>query len=722
MANRYWVGGTASWDGTAGTKWATTSGGTGGASLPTTSDDVFFDANSGANTVTVATGNTGCKSITCTGFTGTLTGSASLTVEGSITFVSGMTSTLTGQWSITGSGTIISAGKTMPFLLINGFSITVNQGDDFTFTSSPAVNIGCIALSVGTYNTNNYNITCNITSGNLGGGINVSSATGVRAINLGSSTITITLNSNNNPPFFGNSNNNNLTFNAGTSTYICKNLGGASSSFQGNGLTFYNVVFENTSSTAIPVTGANTFNNLTLTGRTTNGLGNFTFAANQTITGTLTASAGTNASMRHFIRSSVAGTARTLTCAAVSITDVDFQDITIAGAASPASGTRLGDCKGNSGITFDSPKTVYWNLAGTQNWNAVGWATTSTGTPDSTNFPLAQDTAKFTNAGSVTGTITINNPWNIGTIDMSGRTSAMTLGNTAPTANPPTLYGNWINGSGSAFSGTNGYVVFSGRSSQTITSAGISIPYFFQLNSIGGTLTLQDDLTLTRGTNTFSLINGTLDLNGKTFNCTTTSAVATFQVLNGTRNITFNGGTLSIAAQGSPYAFAVYSPSGFTTTAGTGTGKIVMTSASAKGFNGAGAVFNCVLDQGGAGALTIAGANTFNDITNSYSATGATTITLPASTTTTVNNFTASGTAGKLLTLQSSTSGTQATLSKASGTVSVSYVSIKDSNATGGALWQAYTINGNVNSGNNAGWDFGGTVQAGNGLLFGSNF
>ena len=31
MADRYWVGGTAAWDGTAGTKWALTSGGAGGA-------------------------------------------------------------------------------------------------------------------------------------------------------------------------------------------------------------------------------------------------------------------------------------------------------------------------------------------------------------------------------------------------------------------------------------------------------------------------------------------------------------------------------------------------------------------------------------------------------------------------------------------------------------------------------------------------------------------
>lgn len=708
MANRYWVGGTASWDGTAGTKWATTSGGTGGASLPTTADDVFFDANSGANTVTVATGNTGCKSITCTGFTGTLTGSASLTVAGSITFVSGMTCSHTGRWSITGSGTIISAGKTMPFLIINGVGITVNQGDDFTFTSSPAVNVGCISLAGGTYNTNNYNITFS-PSGNSGGGIDVSNAPNVRAINLGSSTITITLNSNNNVPFFGNAVNNSLTFNAGTSTYICKNLGVANSSFQGNGLTFYNVVFENTSSIAIPVTGANTFNNLTLTGRTTNGLGKFTFAANQTITGTLTASAGTDASMRHFIRSSVYGTARTLTCAAVSITDVDFQDITIAGTASPASGTRLGDCKGNSGITFDSPKTVYWNLSGAQDWNAVGWATSSGGTPASTNFPLAQDTAVFDNTGSVTGTITINAAFNIGTIDMSSRTSSMTLW----LSTAPNIYGNWVNGSGTTLSNLNIVVPFAGRVTQTLTSAGKTF-YGINVSSPGGTLKLQDNVTCTVGGGSYVLASGTLDLNGKTWSI----AGQFFVGGTATRNITFNGGAISSSYSGSVFQGV---SANFSTTAGTAAGVMTFTSASAKTFNGGNAVYYCTLDNGGAGALTVTGANTFNDITSTYTATGATTITLPASTTTTVNNFTASGTAGKLLTLRSSSAGTQATLSKASGVVDVSYCSIKDSNATGGALWQAYTSNGNVNGGNNSGWYFG-AVVAGNGLLFGSNF
>jgi hypothetical protein len=121
-------------------------------------------------------------------------------------------------------------------------------------------------------------------------------------------------------------------------------------SFAGNGQTFYNVSFTSTSIFTIAFDGANTFNNLSVAGRTSEGVSALSLAADQTINGTLTLSAGTNAAMRTFVRSSAIGTTRTLTCAAVdTLTDIDFRDITIAGAAAPVSGTRLGDCKGNSG-------------------------------------------------------------------------------------------------------------------------------------------------------------------------------------------------------------------------------------------------------------------------------------------------------------------------------------------------------------------------------------
>ena len=151
MANRYWVGGTASWDGTAGTKWATTSGGAGGAAVPTSADDVFFDANSGANTVTIATGNTGAKSITCTGFTGTLAGTAAITVSGSITLVAGMTYSYTGTITINGTGTITSAAKSMRSITINGAGITVTMGDALSLGGS-----GGLTVTNGTFDTDKF--------------------------------------------------------------------------------------------------------------------------------------------------------------------------------------------------------------------------------------------------------------------------------------------------------------------------------------------------------------------------------------------------------------------------------------------------------------------------------------------------------------------------------------------------------------------------------------
>jgi hypothetical protein len=72
--------------------------------------------------------------------------------------------------------------------------------------------------------------------------------------------------------------------------------------------------------------------------------------------------------------------------------------------------------------------------------------------------------------------------------------------------------------------------------------------------------------------------------------------------------------------------------------------------------------------------------------------------------TSTVGAFATSGTNQKFL--QSSTPGSQATLSQATGTVSVSYLTIQDSAATGGATWIAYVGNLNVDAGNNTGWVF----------------
>ena len=263
-----------------------------------------------------------------------------------------------------------------------------------------------------------------------------------------------------------------------------------------------------------------------------------------------------------------------------------------------------------------------------------------------------------------------------------------------------TIYGNVHFGSGSFTGGLVGQWTFASTSAtpRTITSNGRTLTFNLIFNGVGGTWVLQDALlqsTARRVTHT----NGTLDLNAQTLTVGTDYTTAT-----GTKNLTFNGGTL--VCPGTTTAFSNSAPTNYTTSVGTTypvAGKIRVTSASSKTFVGGGSTFNCTLDQAGTGQLTLTGAtnNTFNDIINSVQPA---TVRFTAGTTTTfVNGFNLRGTAGNLITISSATAATH-TLSKASGTVSCDYLSITNSIATGGASWYAGANSTNVSG--NTGWTF----------------
>jgi hypothetical protein len=526
-------------------------------------------------------------------------------------------------------------------------STTTVNGVGAEWALADALNIGSSALTItnGSFDTDTYNLTAGSIAS--GGG-------NTRTIDLGSSTVSF---SGSSPINFGFSEIQSayLNFTAGTSQVNCSS---GSPTLDGNSQTFYNVAFTSTSAGTVTLSGTNTFNDLSVTGITSTGLKNVSLTANQTINGTLTLSAGTDATMRTFVQSNIIGTTRTLTCAAFSGTDADFRDITIAGAAAPVSGTRLGDCKGNSGITFGAGVPKYWNLAAGGNWGgAVGWATSSGASPAINNFPLAQDTCLFEATGLNSGsTVTVNAAYNIGTIDMSDRTSnTMTLA-TGTTA--PSIYGNWINGTGTTLTGT-GQMTFAGRGSQTITSAGKTFTQAFRILTHGGSVTLQDAFSC----GSFFIVAGTFDANG--YNFSLIDSFGGFQAgSSNIRTVAVGSGTWTI--QGSTNIWNVATSTNLTVT---GTGTISLTSASAKTFTGGGISYSGItLNQGGAGTLTITGNNTFANITNSYSATGATTIAM-GTTTQRVGSFTASGEAGRVLTVQGTSASSPATLILTSGTV-----------------------------------------------------
>jgi hypothetical protein len=198
-----------------------------------------------------------------------------------------------------------------------------------------------------------------------------------------------------------------------------------------------------------------------------------------------------------------------------------------------------------------------------------------------------------------------------------------------------------------------------------------------------------------------TLTSGTLDLAGYTL-----TATSTFNTGTGTKNLTFNGGTVVCALAGSGAWDNNSNASGFTTTAGTGTGTINMTGATAKSFLGGGSTYNCTINQGGAGALTLAGNNTFLDITNSVQPAS---VLFTAGTTNSFNNFNLNGTAGNLITIGSSTAATH-TLATLSGIVNVNYLSISYSVASGTNTWYANKTSTDVS--NNTGWVFGAPVGA----------
>ena len=647
----YWVGGTGNWSAT--TSWSTTSGGASGAAIPTSLDSVTFNSasNATAYTATIDPTQARCAALTVAGPASgnlTLAGTGGLACHGNVTLpATGLTRTYNGNLTFTGSTTgktITTNGVTISSVIdVNGISCEWNLGSAFNNATNFTVTNGTLKCS--TYNFSAVNITSNSKND--------------RTIDFGSSTVTCSGNI-----AFGITVPEYLTFNAGTSQL---NLTQTYPTLEGNGKVFYNVGFNTTGAGSLGITGANTFNNLSSTGITAPGLKTVSLSADQTINGTLTISAGPNATTRTFIQSNTLGTTRTLTCAAFSGTDVDFRDITIAGAAAPVSGTRLGDCKGNSGITFPAGTTKYWNLAAGGNWSATGWATTGGGTPAANNFPLAQDTAVFQSTGLTSGaTVTINAAYNIGAIDMSARTSnTMTLATGSTT---PAIYGNWINGTGTTLSGT-GTLTFAGRGSQTITSAGKTWTQTFTINSPSGSMVLQDAFTASAATGTLLTVTaGTIDANG--YNVTLSSGgVSSPNVIS--RTIAIGSGTWTL---GNASGWSVgATPSNI---AITGTGTISLTNASAKSFTGGNLSYSGItLDNGGAGALTISGNNTFKNITNSYSATGATTINI-GTTTQTVSQFTATGAAGKVLTIQGSSASSPGTLVLTSGTVSVDYLAV----------------------------------------------
>jgi hypothetical protein len=217
-----------------------------------------------------------------------------------------------------------------------------------------------------------------------------------------------------------------------------------------------------------------------------------------------------------------------------------------------------------------------------------------------------------------------------------------------------------------------------------------------------GTLTFNTTGQVTLGSaitvQTTVFTEGTLNLNGFTYTSTSGGVNSTSSF---SRRITGPGTMFSSSIPSTIWNITNgtgFTASGYNITL-SATANVVTTFAGGGGSYG---TINVISTVPSTTTINITGSNTFENIT----ATALPTIfNFTAGTTQTVRAFTASGRNNiATVTLKSSTPGTQASLSNPNEVISVNYLIISDSNATGGASWYANSTS--VNGGNNTGWNF----------------
>jgi len=437
------------------------------------------------------------------------------------------------------------------------------------------------------------------------------------------------------------------------------------------------------------ISGSSTFYNLTIndTG-VSNGL---SLGANITVTNNLTI-AGTGAgNARHFILSNIVGTPRTITCtgASVNYSNVDFQDITIVN-GTLGTNASVGDCGGNTGITFTGNVDQHWTDAGSgtnRNWsNANNWTS---------RVPLPQDNV-FMNFGFGTSqTVTADMPRLGKSIDWTGATwtTALTWGNSVASV----IYGSLTMINNLTFSSGQTFT-FAGRGNYTWTPYNVSHTRSITISAPTGTLTLGGVLSMTGIS--FTLANGTFN----TGNYNITGGY--FQLGLGTKTLTLGSSTWEINNTTSGCWSASNNSSGFTNTPSSNSLiKITDTTNGAIAFAGGNFIYNNIYFNRGAstGNITITGSNTFNDFKDD--GTAAHSILFTNGTTQTITTMEVSGTAGNLHTLSNSSGTTVANLTTASAQISNDYLNIAYLNVTPANVWYA-GANSNNTGGADTNWIF----------------
>lgn len=704
-STRFWVGGTGDWDASTTEHWSEMSGGPGGASVPSASDDVVFDISSNATnyTVTVTAAAQAASLTMANPASGALTfaGSAPVHVFGSFT------GPLGGVWSHTGTMTF-AATSLGNVITLNGITFggpVVWDGLGGGWVLQDAFAQVATALTTNTngmLDTNGQSVTL----GSWAFGV------GTKTIVLGASIVTIR-----GPSVNFADNNGGLTFDAGTSSLVFDKTVTGRSVFALGGNTFYDVSVIRLPGGFTP-TGNGTFHNLTVDG-TLLGAGNRVFVidsgATWNVNGVLTYIGFDAAKNRGRFRAATTGASATVALGAtgsVVFRNIDLADIVITGAAVPVTGDSLGDCGGNSGITTSLAVTRYW-VGGTGVMSSTDhWSATSGG-PAGATVPLPQDTAIW-DAHSFTGEgrRVDFDMMRIGTMDFSRVTNSPALNYVNPYSSGHLVFGSVMYSPNmsvtvhDAAAGTD-VLNLNGRGNHVYSGAGLVLPSNFRginVNTPDGTYTLGSDFYLDP-TRTFNLVMGTFD--AATYNVTT--GAFTSNTLD-TRTLKMGTGIWNITGSGIVWNGAT--SAGMTLLPGSSTLKFSDESAATKTISagvGAATFNNIWITGSGSGSYIFSFPLTAVDFKDDNRV--AHTLRFLQGATYTFTTWQVHGGKDSLISLVSSSDGSFFRLvSPGSSPFRSRYLSIKDSHASGGVGF--YAEKDSVDAGGNTGWTFGSAPEA----------
>lgn len=352
--------------------------------------------------------------------------------------------------------------------------------------------------------------------------------------------------------------------------------------------------------------------------------------------------------------------------------------------------------------------------AGGGNWSSDStWSTTSGGAADTVAPTAADDVVLDANSGNVT----IDADAACRSIDCNGYTgtlthnSGVTLSIGDATAGDGNRALRFVSGMTYTLgSGTTSAISFISTSAtvQDIDFAGKTTGNITFNATSGGSWRLTGTLgtSSVNASQVMTLTKGTLDTNGQTVN------IGSFSSSNSnTRSLTLGASTINLyATSGSPWNTGTIS--NLTLSAASSTIKIASTSSSSRTLElgyFAGSLTYGTIDytlSGSTGLLQINKDGTVPTITtlNFSDASNARTLqTNDLGNAIPVVNFNVNGTSGKLMTIKTNINSGHS-WTKSSGTVSIDYVNIQYSTATGGAAW--YAGANSTDGGNNSGWIF----------------